>query len=277
MWPSPSFTAPDLHTAAVGSGAVKDGDGHISLGTSSWLCCHVPYKKSDLGRNMASLPSAIPMRYLLVNEQECAGACLTWLRDAVLFPNDALRGAPAPSMESLIALAEGVPAGSDRLLFAPWLNSERSPVDDHLVRGSFFNQSLRTTRSHMVRAVLEGVAYNTRWLLEGVETFVGRALGPIAAVGGGAESALWCQILADVLARPIKQVEEPLLANVRGAGLIGSAAMGYVTFDEVGALVPVARVFEPAPANRAIYDRMYGEFRRLYAASKDLGARLNRV
>ena len=86
----------DLHSAAVGSGAVADFDGHLYIGTSSWISCHVPFKKTDALTNIASIPSGIPGRYLVADEHETGGACLTWLRDNLLFPGDALgRGCAA--------------------------------------------------------------------------------------------------------------------------------------------------------------------------------------
>ena len=81
---------PDIPSAAIGSGAVRDFEGHLYVGTSSWITCHVPYKKTDLFHNMASLPSAIPERYFIANEQETAGACLTFLRDNILYHKDLL-------------------------------------------------------------------------------------------------------------------------------------------------------------------------------------------
>src|SRR5580698_1140158 len=80
----------DLHSAAVGSGAVADFDGHLYIGTSSWISCHVPFKKTDALTNIASIPSGLPGRYLIADEHETGGACLTWLRDNMLFPTDAL-------------------------------------------------------------------------------------------------------------------------------------------------------------------------------------------
>ena len=77
---------PDLHSAAIGSGAVQDYEAHLYIGTSSWLTCHVPFKKTDLLHNMAAIPSAIPGRYFIANEQETAGGCLAFLRDNILFP-----------------------------------------------------------------------------------------------------------------------------------------------------------------------------------------------
>jgi len=87
--------SPDVPAAAVGSGAVADFDGHVYVGTSAWLTCHVPFKKTDVIHNMASLPSSLPGRYFVANEQETAGACMTWLRDDVFCRDDVLDpGAP---------------------------------------------------------------------------------------------------------------------------------------------------------------------------------------
>ena len=229
---------------------------------------HVPFRKTDLFHNLASVPSAIPGRYLLINEQETAGVCLAEL-GRVLFPSD-----EDPYAE-MLALAAEVPAGSDGLVFTPWLNGERTPVDDRTVRGGFFNQSLGVTRGHLVRAVLEGVACNSRWLLTYVERFVGRRLEAVTAVGGGARSALWCQIHADVLGRVVRQAADPVLANARGAALQASVALGHLGWDEVAATVPIARTFEPDPAHRRVYDTLFPEFVNLYRGTRKIYARLN--
>ena len=149
---------PDVQSAAVGSGAVRDGQAHVYLGTSSWLTCHVSFKKTDLGSNMASLPSALPGRYFVANEQETAGACLTWLRDNVLHPEDAMGSGPAPEdfFARLDQTAAEAPAGAGGVIFTPWLYGERCPVADHAVRAAFINLSLTSTRAHMLRSVLEG-------------------------------------------------------------------------------------------------------------------------
>ena len=161
----------DLHSAAVGSGAVADFDAHLYIGTSSWVSCHVPFKKTDPLTNIASIPSGIPGRYLVADEHETGGACLTWLRDNLLFADDALSMAAASTGTASTATAppanffgllndeaSAVPVGSHGVLFTPWLNGERSPVDDHTIRGGFHNISLSSTRADMVRAVFEGVA-----------------------------------------------------------------------------------------------------------------------
>ncbi|MEW6401430.1 MAG: FGGY-family carbohydrate kinase [Chloroflexota bacterium] len=271
--------SPDVHSAAVGSGAVRDYETHLYIGTSSWITCHVPFKKTDILHNMAALPSAIPGRYLLTDEQECAGICLQYLRDNLFFHQDELSNGEKPKnvYQAFDRIADATPAGSDKLIFTPWLYGERAPVDDHTVRGGFFNQSLKTTRSHMVRAVFEGVAYNSRWLLKYVEQFIGRRAEAINMVGGGAKSAVWCQIMADVLDRPIRQMKDPIEVNVRGAALLASAAIGHLTYDEIGAHVPVAQNYTPNPDHRKIYDELFKEFTAIYERNGKIYARLNRT
>jgi xylulokinase len=266
---------PDIHSAALGAGAVRDYQANLYIGTSSWLTCHVPFKKTDLLHNMASLPSAIPGRYLLINEQECAGICLTFLRDNLLFPDDALAAGPRPEgvYGRFDALAAQAPAGSGGLIFTPWLYGERTPVDDHSIRGGFHNLSLRTTRAELVRSVFEGVAYNARWLLHYVERFIGRRLEAINFAGGGANSDTWCQIVADVLGRPVRQVQDPVQINVRGAALLAAVALGAQRFDADWA--PIARTYMPDAGNRRVYDEHFRAFVRLYRANRGIYARLN--
>lgn len=270
--------SPDVHSAAVGSGAVRDFETHLYIGTSGWLTCHVPFKKTDLFHNLAALPSGIPGRYLLSNEQECAGGCLQYLRNCILFPQDELSTSEVPSnaYQLLDQIAEHTPAGSGKLIFTPWLYGERAPVDDHLVRGGFFNQSLNTTRAHMIRAVFEGVAYNSRWLLKYVEQFNRRPVDAINMVGGGAKSNIWCQIHADVLNRPIRQVKDPIEVNVRGAALLACAGLGYLRYDEIGTHVKIAKTYTPNPDHRKIYDELFHEFLAIYENNRKIYARLNR-
>src|SRR6202453_658733 len=222
----------DLHSAAVGSGAVADFDAHLYIGTSSWVSCHVPFKKTDALTNIASIPSGLPGRYLVADEHETGGACLTWLRDNLLYPADALTPEAAPPADAFARLNEmaaGVAPGAGGVLFTPWLNGERSPVDDHTIRGGFHNISLSTTRRDMVRAVFEGVALNSAWLLGAVEKYTKRRFPSLAFVGGGANSDLWSQIHADATGRTIRQIEDPVLANVRGAWLLTLLSLGYLT------------------------------------------------
>lgn len=258
----------DVHSAAVGSGAVADFATHLYIGTSSWITCHVPFKKTDLFKNICSLPSAIPGRYLVADEHETAGVCLTFLEENL--------GLGEGSLEATEALAASVPPGSRGVIFTPWLSGERTPVDDETIRASFVNLSLQTTRGDLVRSVYEGVAFNTRWLLETVEGFVGRRLDPITMIGGGARSDLWCQIHADVLDRTILQAADPALANVRGAALLAGVALGDRTVDEIDGAVDLVATHRPNAVPRPVYAAAYAEFLELYARTESIFRRLNR-
>jgi len=268
---------PDIHSAAIGSGAVKDFEGHLYVGTSSWLLCHVPFKKTDIVHGMGSLPSPIPGRYLLINEQESAGACLKFLKDNILYHEDALlTEANVPDIYKVFdQVAAEAPAGSGKLVFTPWLYGERTPIEDHTIRGGFHNMSLQTTREHLIRAVFEGVAYNSKWLLKYAEKFIGRRMDALNIIGGGANSALWCQIFADVLDRDIRQVKDPIHANSRGAALLASVALGYSSFDDISERTQILRTYTPNPDNRQIYDELFGEFLEIYKRNKAMYARLN--
>jgi xylulokinase len=267
----------DLHSAAVGSGAVADFDAHLYIGTSSWISCHVPFKKTDALTNIASIPSGLPGRYVVADEHETGGACLTWLRDNLLFPQDALSETPAPDafFATLNDVAASVPPGAHGVLFTPWLNGERSPVDDHTIRGGFHNLSLSSTRADMVRAVLDGVALNSAWLLAPVEKFCKKRFDSLAFIGGGANSHLWSQIHADALGRTIRQTADPLLANVRGAGLLTLLALGHLTVRDIPATVQIKATYEPDPAAAKVYTELLGEFVNLYKETKGIHKRLN--
>ncbi len=268
--------APDVHSAAIGAGTTRDAEAHLYIGTSSWISSHVPHKKTDINNNMAALPAAIPGRYLLLNEQETAGACLSQLSEKLFFPSDALN-TPAPSdvFKRLDDLAAKISAGSEGLFFLPWLYGERTPVEDHSLRGGWFNYSLAHERAHLVRSVLEGVAYNSRWLFSCVERFCGGHLDSLRFIGGGAESALWAQIFADVIDRPILRVEQPKLSNLRGAALIAFCGIGELDFDAVPSRVKVASTTEPRRANREVYDRGYDTFRTLHKTLQPVFKKLN--
>jgi xylulokinase len=261
---------PDLHSAAAGAGAVLPYQAHLAVSTTSWLSCPYPGKKTDPIRQITTVPGITPGLNLVANNQESAGAALEWLRNCL---SD---GGEPPSYDRMTALAAQAPPGSGGVLFTPWLAGERSPVDDRSARAGFHNLSLQTTRPEMVRSVLEGVAFNARWLAEGVERFIGRRLGPIRAIGGGAISPLWCSIYADVLDRPIEQVSDPQHANLRGSALLAGMALGQVRPDEIRSLVPLEATHHPDQEHVRRYDRLFAEFPAFYSAQKGLFARLNR-
>ncbi|HET7011037.1 MAG TPA: FGGY-family carbohydrate kinase, partial [Anaerolineales bacterium] len=267
----------DLPAASLGAGAVNDYAAHLSLATSSFFTVHVPFKRTDVSHAMASMPCALPDRYLLMAAQEIAGGCLTFLRDQLLYPDDSLGGAGAPEdfFTRLNRLAESASPGCGGVIFLPWLYGERAPVDDPLLRGMFFNLSMGTTRADLVRSVFEGVAFNTRWILDPVERFCGRRLDDIRLAGGGADSDLWCQILADVLGRTILQTERPAHATARGAAFIAWIGLGRMRPSDVSRLSRVRRTYTPEPSSRKVYERAYAAFLELHRRTRGIFHKMN--
>lgn len=267
----------DNSASAVGSGAVRDYEAHLYIGTSSWFAAHVPFKKTDIFSAIASVPCALPGRYLMTALQATAGGNLTFLRDKILYHKDELLVEEhVPDVYKIMdRIAAKTPAGSNGVIFTPWSYGERSPVEDPYIRAAIHNLSLDNSREDIVRAVLEGVAFNNRWLLSPVEKFLRRPVEAINFVGGGANSDVWCQIFADILDRPIRQVAEPIQANVRGAAYIALAGLGRIRFDEVPALTRIRATYRPRPENRVVYDQQFKEFVNLYHKNKVIYRRLN--
>jgi xylulokinase len=259
---------PDLHAAALGCGAIGEGEAHMTISTTSWISLAFPRKKTDALHSIATVPGIDSHSYLVANNHEAAGLCLRWLRDSFTL------GEPA-DYERLVELAEGSPPGSGGVIFTPWIAGERSPVDDRNARGGWHNVSVQTGNADLIRSVLEGVAYNSRWLGEAVEGFAKQRLDPIRIFGGGAIASLWCQVHADVMDRTIERVADPMHANLRGAALFAALGLGAVSREEVRDLVAVERTFVPEPSTRDAYDRLYAEFPGLYKAQRKMFARLN--
>ena len=279
---------PDVHAAVVGSGAVAPYETHMAISTTSWVSSRVPFKRTDLLHSIAVIPGLDPNHPLVANNQETGGAALQWLREQIIAPHDGLIGGGSgigasgaaeekldPTFEEMLALAATAPAGSEGLLFMPWLNGERSPVDDKVARGGWLNLSLRTDRAMLIRSVLEGVAYNARWLFESYEKFLKRDVPRVRLLGGGAQSALWCQIYADVLGRPVEQVPDARHAQLRGAALWARISLGELRLEDVPDLVPAAETFVPSAHTRLTYGDAYAEYTKLHGTLKGLYARLN--
>ncbi|MHA1855616.1 MAG: xylulokinase [Promethearchaeota archaeon] len=263
----------DLQMAAIGSGAVKDYEGHIYLGTSSFVICHYPKKKTDLFHNIAAIPSANPDSYFVASEQESAGACLTFLRDKIVYFHS--EEEKPHSYADLDDIAEKIPAGSNNLIFTPWLYGERTPIDDPTVRGGFHNLSLEHNLDFAVRAVFEGIAYNSRWVLMYVEKMVGKKLDPLNIIGGGAVSDVWCQIYADILNRTIRRVKNPIQSNAKGAAFVASVGLGYITFNEISKLTEFSKIFKPNKKNRVLYDNLFKHFVEIYKKNRKIYQQLN--
>jgi xylulokinase len=283
--------APDVLSATIGSGAVRDFQSHIYIGTSDWLTCHVPKKKTDIAHNMASIPSAIPGRFIIGNEQEIAGGALSFIRDNILYHKDELlKEAAMPDVYKIFdKIVAQIPPGANNLIFTPWLIGERTPIENHTIRGGLYNLSLEMSREHILRAIFEGVAYNVRWLFMYIEKFVEKwvrkekpelkktdpIIPELNIIGGGGNSKVWCQIFADVLNRKINQIKDPIQANARGAAYIAAVGLGYLQWDHIPKHIQISNTFVPNPENRSIYDNLFKEYLNIYKTMNKLYKRLN--
>ena len=267
----------DSNASAIGSGAVHDFDTIIYIGTSLYMTCHVPFKKTDLGSFMTALPSPFESRYYLLGEQGAGGKCVEFYLKNIVYPADEFDTGPEPDDAYLRfdTMASAAPAGSGGVIFLPWLNGSIVPSEDSHVRGGFMNLSLGTSRSHLTRAIMEGLAYNNRWTRQAAEKFIGRRIDRFRFSGGGALSDVWCQIHADVLGVPIQQVDDPVNTTVRGAALLALITLGQRTIDEIPGLVRFKRVFDPDDSNRETYDRMYTQYRALFKKNRSIFKELN--
>lgn len=267
----------DNTAAAIGAGTQSDYDAHLYMGSSSWIAAHVPFKKTNVLTQIASVPCAMPQKYLMMAMQSSGASNIAFLKDRIVFHKDGLIDAE-PSVDTyriLDEIAARVPAGAEGAIYLPWLFGERSPVDDRSLRAGIFNLSMEHNRETLVRAVFEGVALNTRWMMKPVAGFLGRRIEELAMIGGGAMSAAWCQIFCDVLDVRIRQLKDPVKANARGAAFIGAVGLGLLRFEDVPDLVEVEHRYEPGGANRQLYDDLFGTFTELHKRLTPLYRRLN--
>jgi xylulokinase len=247
----------DQAAAAVGTGAVVEGVVSLSLGTSGVAFATTDRPIVEPEGRLHAFCHAVPGKWHLMGVMLSAGGSLRWYRDAL---------APGTGFDALIESATSVPPGSDGLFFLPYLTGERTPHPDPLARGAFIGLTVRHTQTHLTRAVLEGVAYGLRDSFELMEGAGLRDITQIRITGGGAKSALWRKILADVLAAELVTVN-----TVEGAayGAAVLAATGTGAFSDVAsaceALVEPTGSTLPGPA-RAIYKELYPLYCNLYPA-----------
>lgn len=247
--------AGDITSAAVGSGAVMEGEIHAYIGTSAWLAAHLKKRKVDVFHYMGCLCSANPEMYLCIAEQETAGGCYEWLRNNFF---------PEYNFSELDEMVKKSDPGSKGLIFTPWMFGERSPLDDHDVRAGFYNLGLDHSASEVIRSVLEGVALNLRWALMYFEKLSGKSEW-LNFIGGGAKSDVWLQIFADVLKKEVRKISDPQEAGAKGAAFIAMIGLGYLKgFDEVKKLTKVEKVFRPIKENSEVYDKLFERFRKIY-------------
>jgi xylulokinase len=145
----------DTTAAAIGSGAVREYDAHLYVGTSAWLSCHVPSKKTHITSNIASMPSVVPGQYWVATIQDVAGKAVDWLLDNVLYETGPGRPRPDDALDKLGALAASAPPGCHGALFLPWLNGERTPVDERVADHRPRRLGPRRVRGRRVQRALD--------------------------------------------------------------------------------------------------------------------------
>ena len=267
----------DNTAAAIGAGAIADYDAHLYIGSSSWIGAHVPFKKTHVLDQITAVPCALPSKYMMVALQTSGANNVAFLKDRIIFhEDDLLQGEPPPEVyDTLDEIVARMPAGAEGVMYLPWLFGERCPVDDPSLRGCLFNLGMQHSRETVARAVFEGAALNTRWMLKPVNRFLGRRLDHLTIIGGGARSNAWCQIFADTLNLQIRQLADPIKANAMGAAIIGAVGLGLTDFQSAVAWVEPGRRYEPNPALRALYDERFGVFTELHRRLAPLYRRLN--
>jgi len=255
----------DQSANGVGVGAVSTGTVALSLGTSGVIFAATDTPLYEPHGRVHAFCHAVPGRWHLMSVMLSAAGSLRWFRDAL---------APGVDFGDLAAEAAGVPAGSQGLLFLPYLSGERSPHPDPLARGAFVGLTVGHDRRHLTRAVLEGVAFGLR---DGLDQMTGAGMpvpDQIRASGGGLASPLWRQILADVLGAEIATVNTTEGAAY-GAGVLATVGAGWFPSVEAAsaALVTATPVAAPGP-DAAAYAEAHEIYRDLYPALAPIFPRL---
>ena len=269
----------DASLIGIGAGAAAVGSTHIYCGTSGWVSTVTDRQLVDVDAMIAAIAGAQRGRYNYFAEMETAGKCLEWVKDHLALDEIGVyleKKDVAGSLETvytslydyLTETVEKSPPGAGGVIFTPWLHGNRCPFEDPAAAGMFFNIRLETGKTELIRAVLEGVCFHLRWMLERQAKKVPTS-DLVRFVGGGALSPVTAQILADVTGRTVQTTASPQNAGSVGAAAVAAVGLGIAPdLDAVGTLIPPERTFTPNPGNRAAYDKNYAVFQKLYAANK---------
>jgi xylulokinase len=248
----------DNAAAAIGTAVTADGIVSSSIGTSGVLFAHAEERAVDPSGRIHAFAHAVPKKYCLLAVTLSAGGSLRWWRDVTGIGYD-----------ELVAEAATIPAGSEGLVFLPYLTGERTPHLDPSARGAFVGLTARHSRAHMTRALMEGVLFSLR---DGLEIMRDLGVRPtqIRAIGGGASSSLWLQLQADVYGTPVRRLEIEEGAAY-GAALLGHVAAGtFADVDEAAGVVrTLDEVTEPDPRSSESYREQYAVYRDLYGTLRD--------
>ena len=270
----------------IGAGCTKPGDTHIYVGTSGWVSTYLNRQTVDIDAMITGVLSAKPGYFNYYAELETAGKCFEWVMEHLALDEvgvylqtatvaDDFENTYAGIYDYLSSEVSKVPPGANGVIFTPWLHGNRCPFEDSAAAGMFFNIRIETGKRDMIRAVLEGICYHLRWLLE-CESRKVKTSNPVRFVGGGALSPVTCQMLADITGRTVETVDGVQEVGAIGTALVVAAGVKGVDVLELSRqLVKVAHVYAPNPENRAVYERNYKVFKRLYKANAKSFKELN--
>ena len=250
----------DQAAGAVGAGAVRPGVVSLTLGTSGVVFATTEAPLVEPEGRLHAFCHAVPGRWHFMGVTLSAAGSLQWYHD-VLTPRESFAG--------IVSEAEGAAAGSEGLLFLPYLSGERTPYPDPLARGSFVGLTLRHGRAHLTRSVLEGVAFSMKDCFSLLQRAGLGSVSEVRIAGGGAKGALWRRIVASVLGLPMVTVNSTEGAAY-GAALLGGVGAGAWPGVEAAcdATIAVTGRDEPVAAWSQAYQDLYPRYRELYAALK---------
>ena len=257
--------------ATVGAGVTAPGQAYLYLGSTAWISAVTDRRAPDPARRLFYLQDLDPRWLNVLGTVQNAGSAHTWAMEQIGVPARSSRAAH----REYETTAAAVPPGSDGLLFLPYLMGERAPIWDPAARGVFHGLTLSHTRAHMLRAVLEGIAFALRSVLDVIEEAEVR-VETVVAIGGGVRSPLWRQILADVFERPLLIPDQ--LENATAMGAAAAAAVGVglrSSYAECARWVPIAQTVEPAPGRAAVYRESYRRYQKLYPALRETFPRID--
>ena len=258
----------------IGAGCTRPGDTHIYVGTSGWVSTFLDYQTVDVKAMITGVLSAKHGYFNYYAELETAGKCFEWVMDhlaldeiGVYLDNKKITDVESKYLSLYDYLSEEVrkvPPGANGVIFTPWLHGNRCPFEDSNAGGIFFNIRVENGKRDMIRAVLEGICYHLRWLLE-CETKKVKTSDPIRFVGGGALSPITCQMLADITGRTIEIIDHSQEVGAIGTALVVAAGVRGVDVLELSRqLVKANHAYIPNPENKGIYERNYRVFKKLY-------------
>jgi sugar (pentulose or hexulose) kinase len=256
----------DQACGAIGVGNVHPGVFSENTGAAVALCATVEAPLLDPQLRMPCHYHGIPDTYML-HTFTTGGMALRWFRDEFCEEEAAVaRRSGIDAYQLIDGEAQTVPPGAEGLVFLPHLQGAMAPESNANARGVLFGLSLHHGRAHVARAILEAIAVVVRRNVEVVEE-IGIGISSIRSLGGGARSALWKQIEADVTKRPVLTTRDPDAATLGACILAGIATGLYSNVMEAAeAMVGVARTYEPDPRTASLYDEVYETHRALYEA-----------